>query len=290
MTRNLLNLILFTFLIITSETFSNWESSFLGLLEKFDEEKLLNQPIISLWYGFGSNDNSLLFSQEKFANSYNLGIEYGFVRIKEDKSTLPYYLHFGERAYFENQSSHLKPKSWISNGKTIDGWIFGLKAIDGLGLKSKNLAIEFQHSASLIWSRFDFEDYFRNIETNKQIQMFDQQYKFGRNYGYALSFQFFDKLNLGLNYSQNYLYPEFEFSKWAIAYLSEILLQKWMEPFDEELRQTIGSNYWLYKNIYKSSISLLITKIMNKKPYLFFNTDRAFSNQFVMIKISYVGF
>ncbi len=290
MKQNVLKLVVLTLFLPNFCVFSNWESSFLGLLEKFEEEKLVNQPIISLWYGIGSNDNSLLYPSEIFANSYNLGVEYGFVRIKKNKTTLPYYLHFGERVYFENQSSHLKPKTWKTNGKTIDGWIFGLKAIDGMGVKSDHFGLEFQHSASLIWTKFDFEDYFRMYEINPQIQNFDQHYKFGRNYGGALSIELFDKLHLGLNYSQNYIYPEFELGKWAVAYTTEIVLQKWMELLDDEFQVKIGSNYWLYKNIYKSLITLVITQTMNKKPYLFFNSDRTFRNQFVFIKVSYIGF
>lgn len=269
---------------------ANWESSVLGLLEKFDEEKLINHPIISLWYGLSRNDNSLLYTNEHFANTYNLAVEYGFVRFKDDKSTQPYYLHYGERVYFENQSSHLKPKNWGLNGKTIDGWVFGLKAIDGFGIKTKGIGIEYQHSASLIWTRFDFEDYFKYIEINPQIQKFDQQYKFGRNYGSAASIQLFDKLQIGINYEQNYIYPEFDFGKWAVAYLTEIALQKWMEPLDDTFNDSIGVNYWVYKHVYKTIVSFAITTVMNKKPYLFFDSDRAFHNNSIVIKLSYIGF
>lgn len=282
--------IILTFFINIINVYSNWESGFLGLLEKLDEDKLINLPVISIWYGVGLNDNSLLNPFEEFATTYNLGIEYGFIRIKKDKTTSPYYLHFGERVYFENQSSHLKPKTWNTNGKTMDGWVFGLKAIDGIGIKSDFKGIELQHSASLIWTRFDFEDYFRNIETNKRIQIFDQQYKFGRNYGNALSIQFSDKVGIGLNYNINFIYPEFELGKWTIAYITEIGLQKWIDIFDYKLEKEIGTNYWFYKYLYKTFVTFLITNQMIKKPYLFFNTDRAFLNQIALIKFSYIGF
>lgn len=280
----------FCIIIPSSQIKSNWESSVLGLLEKFDEEKLVNLPIISLWYGLSHNDNSLLYANENFTNTYNLAIEYGFLRVKKDKITEPYYLHFGERIYFENQSSHLKPKSWGLNGKTIDGWVFGLKAIDGYGIKSNGIGIEYQHSASLIWTRFDFEDYFKFIETNPQIQKFDQQYKFGRNYGCAASLQLFNKLQIGISYEQNFVYPEYDFGKWVVAYLTEIALQKWMEPLDEALRRTIGKNYWVYKHIYKTIVSLALTASMNKKPYLFTYSDRAFHNNSIVVKLSYIGY
>ena len=290
MFRYLIQILILPFLILPTQIKANWESSVLGLLEKFDEEKLINQPVISLWYGLSMNDNSLLYKNEHFSNTYNLAVEYGFIRVKNDKSTKPYYLHFGERVYFENQSSHLKPKNWGLDGKTIDGWVFGLKAIDGFGIKAKEIGIEYQHSASLIWTRFDFEDYFKNIETNPQIQKFDQQYKFGRNYGNAASFLFFDKLQFGINFEQNFIYPEYEFGKWAIAYLTEIALQKWMDPLDDKLNATIGANYWVYKHIYKTIVSFALTTAMSKKPYLFFSSDKAFHNNAIVIKLSYIGF
>lgn len=276
--------------ITPSVSYADWESSIIGLLEKFDEEKLTNHPIISLWYGTTINDNTLLLQGENFTNTYNLGIEYGFVRVKNDKTTNPYYLHFGERVFFENQSSHLKPRNWKTNGKTIDGWIFGLKAIDGLGIISQNLGIEFQHSSSLIWTRFDFEDYFKNIVTNSKIQKFDQQYKFGRDFGYGLSFQFHTNFQVGLTLNHNFIYPEFEFEKWITSYLFEIGLQKWMDFFDTNFQEQFGSNYWAYKYIYKSIVSTLIAIAMKEKPYLFFKTDRAFYNNSFIVKISYIAF
>ena len=144
----------------------------------------------------------------------------------------------------------------------------------------------------LIWefSRFDFEDYFKMYEINPQIQKFDEQYKFGRNYDIGLAVKLFNKLQLGLDYSKNYIYPEFDFGKWVLAYTSELVLQNWMEIFEDDLQKKFGPNYWIYKYVYKSLVTLLIAETMNKKPYLFFDSDRAFYNQFVFIKISYIGF
>ncbi len=280
--------LLFYFSPLTN--YSNWDTSFLGLLEKFEEEKLTNYPIISLWYGYSINDNALLMLNEKFALTYNLAIEYGFLRIKQDKTTKPYYLHYGERVYFENQSSHLKPKSWAIDGKTIDGWVFGLKAIDGLGAQFNDFGIEFQHYASLIWNKFDFENYYRNVILNQQIQKIDEKYKFGRNFGNAIAIKFGNKLQIGLNSSQNFIYQEFEFQKWIPAYLTEVVLQKWMDIFDEKIRSLTNSNYWVYKYIYKIIISTIITNMMKEKPYLFFKSDKAFHNASILVKISYIGF
>ena len=271
-------------------SYSNWDKNLLGLLDKFDEQKLENNSIFSIWYGFSNNNNSLLMSNNKFATSFNLAIEYGFLRIKDDKTTKPYYLHFGERIYFENQSSHLKPKSWTINGQTLDGWIFGLKAIDGVGKKLSKFDFEFQHSSSLIWTRFDFENYYRNVLINPQIQKIDERYKFGRNYDIAFALKFVDKFQLGLNFSKNFIFPEFEFKKWVISYITEIGLQRWMDFVDEKLRGQTNEHYWCYKYIYKTIITALITTMMKEKPYLFFNTDKAFHNNGILIKVSYIGF
>lgn len=281
-------LLLFCFGPIDSN--SNWDSSFLGLLEKFDEEKLTNNPVFSLWYGYSTNDNSLLYQNEQFATSYNLAIEYGFLRIKQDKTTKPYHLLFGERIYFENQSSHLKPKSWTTEGKTIDGWVFGLKAIDGLGVRWDQFGIELEHYASLIWNRFDFENYYRNEIINPQIQKIDEKYKFGRNYGNAIAIKLGDKLQIGLNLSQNFIYQEFEFNKWIVAYLTEVTLQKWMDFFDDKFLSATNSNYWGYKYLYKTIISTIITSIMKERTYLFYSSDKPFYSTSITIKISYIGF
>lgn len=265
-----------------------------NIFKQFKEEKLENHPLISLWYGTTWNDNSLLANSEQFAPSFNLGIEYGFLRIKKDLQTEPYSLYFGERIYFENQSSHLKPKNWKHKGQTIDGWIFGLKAINGLGLDlGTNLNffkhIKFQQNLSLIWMRFDFENYYRNIINNPNLQIYDETYKFGRNFGKTMEIEFTENFSLGISNEYLYAYTEFNFWKWVTAYSAEIMLQKWMDTAEDYFVDTYGSDYYLLKFIYKIIVNEAIFALIKHNEYLFSPSNTGFHNSSFLIKITYKG-
>jgi hypothetical protein len=285
---------LILFLYANLQVFAKLDSSLLAYLSSFEEDKLENHPILSIWYGYSNFDDNLIKKnigkENKFTPLFNVGIDYGFKRYKQDKKYENLYLINGENAFLENISSHLKSKQVKFEGYTIDGWRFGFSMNNGFGLNlSDKNNIEFTSKSSFVWYRFDFENYPEELNSLSSVAILDTKYKFGSEFTAEISSNLSNFLYFTISEQNSLIYRNFDFTKWFPSFVGESILQKLSDPFDNYFFEKIGKSYFIYKFIYKTAISFLVYEIRKEQSFAPFSSEKSVNFWSINVKLAFTN-
>ncbi len=257
------------------------------LLSKFfdDENKPVNQTLLRFGYGVVSIDPNFIVP-ENFAIAYNSQVDYGFFRTKEIEGYPSLLEHSAEFAFLGNISSHLKPYKTTTSDLTIDSWRFGFGLKNGMGYHLPNgMKLLLNHAGSIAWTRTDFEMLPRNFRNEAIQNIYDEKMKFGTIYSGGAEISLTDFMNLSLDYEHAIVFNDYTFGSLFGAWMTDNLLQRWVDFFDPVLIKEFDNYYPLVKWIYKNSVSLLLSEVRSKRGNFPFNSSKPMNLQSANLKI-----
>lgn len=259
---------------------SRWEQFWKTFYSK--PNNLTNQNFISSYIGqtfinFNNNQST------KFTKIYNLEFWYGFIRINDEKRVGKFYHHQGEYVFLSNISNNFKTFEFNSTGINTDSWRFGFGINDGYIFEINNNKVYLSHSGAFTWIRNDFYNYSGDSLDIIFIKRFDEKMKFGMSSNIGVDFELSKNFNLNLKQELVNYYPNFDFLPWFLSYFTDLLFQRFPDIIEKELIDLFDEYYPIYKIIYKSLYSLIISEIRKSNCYFPINSEK--SLQFNNLKI-----
>jgi opacity protein-like surface antigen len=246
-----------------------------------------NQYIIGLKYGLSSltDPHPAVFSE--LSDVYFLTIQYGFIRIEEEYNESSYLHLASETAFLGNYSSHMSHKSLTFPGKTTDCWRFGFNFKNGYGYNLKYGKILLLHSGDISWSKIDYENLGESGEEQNRYDVFDEKYKFGTSYGAGLKYYFFDGLAVDLAYEHSLVFPKFLGWKWFGTATTELLIQRAIDYFGEDLLDDYPKYFPVYNLIIKNAVSMIFYELRRNQMNWFFKTEPPLSYDGLYIGLNF---
>ncbi len=283
MTKKYIKIITTSIIILLSQValYSEEENEYRvrDLLTHFfiDEDKLENLVTLRFYYGPINTDLGLL-GKDGIATSYNARIDYGFSRIKEYRTYPDLFSHSSEFAFISNISSHLKPQFISKDGLTMDVWRFGFGIRNGMGFNyENNRKLFLTHASSIAWTRIDFEVISQeNRDATKQL-IFDEITKFGTVYSGGIDYRLADFLNISAEYEHSLVFENFTYSGYLGAWMTDNILQRWIDFLDPIFIKEFGNNYPTMKWFYKNAVSILLSEIRSQRGTFPFGSHPALS-------------
>jgi hypothetical protein len=267
--------------VSASETDSTdvfWVTDFFSKLYN-TPKNVKNDPTIEVSYGLNvlSLPNDIF--NESFALDYKLQLLYGFSRFYGLRGVPEVDYFASEYAYISNISSHLKPRNWINNDLTTDIWQFGFGYRNGYGWNQPNGSqIFLYHSGSIDWTHVDFEMPSKLPVYQHVLDEFDDMMKFGTTFNCGILYSLNETFNINANLSQSQTFPEYDFGKWAGSAGSELLIQRLIDYFGNDVIRSNVKYGPLYVFLLKSGISSVIYQLRKSKSFYPFNSKYALSN------------
>ncbi len=268
-------------------TKSAFEKFIEGLYKK--PKYVKNENIMDLSYGLTQPNFPSAVFDEALAPAYASEFLYGFFRMN-DKVNIPGVIyHSSEYVMLSNISSHFKPGEQTPEGLTTDTWRFGFGLRNGYGYElGGNRAFMFYHDGAITWSSIDFELDARKDRNNKVIMRYDEEMKFGTKFGSGLIYRFGSVLHLNIGYSHTLVFPESNTFKIFGAWMVDNIVQRWIDVFEDDLKERFGEFWPLLSFVYKSSMSLILYELRRNQMNWPFASDAPISFDSVKFGVSFV--
>ncbi|MDX9791444.1 MAG: hypothetical protein WC313_02405 [Candidatus Kapaibacterium sp.] len=275
-----MKIILFFLIIFTSVNVSaqmNDESRAERFINNFYSKPghVNNQVLIVAEYAASQMNSYNLTSDTKLVPTHNIELYYGFIRIDKETGNKDLFKHQSEYAFLGNISTDFKTFDVDTEGLKSDSWRFGFGLNDGFGfLSSDDEPILFlNHSTAISFLRADFEGSPINSNDAVYIENFDREYKFGQIYSGGLRYKIGSIFHLNAQYEISQYYGKFEFLPWFGMWLTDNVLQRWIDYFERDLIEVLGTNYPWVKFVYKNFISFLSYQLRKHEMYFPFGSD-----------------
>ena len=237
------------------------------------------------YYGVTFNKSAL---RQNFAPAYLMEIKYGFFRIDTAYSRSRLVKTASEYTFIGNMSSHMKPRNWVSPGLTTDNWRFGFGFTNGWGWRIGNKSrLILTHAGDLVWSHIDIEQSLSERERQKYLDDFDDIYKFGNSYSSGISL-IMGGVSISTRYEHLAVYPSVVGGKWLASSSLELVLQRSIDYFSQELinRNTLFAPVLIYTA--KTLLSTAIYEMKRNKSFFPFSSTAPINYDGVQISIKYL--
>jgi hypothetical protein len=220
---------------------------------------LQNSPTIELTYGLAQPDFTNTEFSGKLALAYSLDLKYGFTRFYGFKG-MPYRFYYAsEFAFMSNLSSHIKPRQIPANGITTDNWRFGIGYRNGYGYEFGSLSkVILYHASSLVWSTVDFESSPQNQNDLKTINKYDEITRFGQSFEGGAIYSLTDIVNITAGVENQVIFPRHNFGQWLVPLFGELIIQRTIDFFGDELLQSNKDSYPVLNAALKYTISYIL--------------------------------
>lgn len=271
-------IILFVLLFHCSKLFSQMEDESRG--ERFinnfysKPDHVLNQVFLASKYGL-SQLNSFNFTPKVvFDPTQNLEFYYGFIRIDDKTGDPNLFKHQSEYIYLGNISTDFKTLEIENIGIPTDTWRFGFGLNDGFGfIWNDTPTLYLNHSTAFTFARIDFDGLPANNDDYIYAKRFDQKFKFGQSYSGGVRYKLYSIFHLDAGYEISQYYGTYEFLPWFGMWITDNVLQRWIDYFERDLISVLGTNYPWVKFAYKNFISLVSYQIRKHEMYFPFKSE-----------------
>lgn len=218
-----------------------------------------NRVTLDLVYGFSSIDLPDGFEGLSISGTYDLELRYGFTRINEELDVADRFYYASEYAMLANSSTFLKPYFWLSTGINVDSWRFGIAYKNGYGYRINNdRRLILYHSGILNWTSIDFEEIPVRQDQRDFILHYDEQVKFGMSYEGGMIFGIYENLNMNVAFEQALVYPYHEFLKWSGSATIDLLFQRTIDFFGDDLLEEYPDLYPVFNFLIKNGYSYVV--------------------------------
>jgi len=237
-------------------------------------EHVINQVLLVGEYGISQAESYGLSSTSKLSKTYNLEFYYGFIRIDTETGNSNLFKHQSEYAFLGNISTNFKTFEQNYENLPTDSWRFGFGLSDGFGfLSNNNPTIFLNHSTAMSFIRIDFDGKPDNLKDTEFIKQFDSKFKFGQIYSGGIKYNISNSINLNFQYEMSQYYPNFEFGKWFGMWITDNILQRWIDYFETDLLNIFEKNYPWVKFVYKNFTSFILYQARKHQMYFPFKSS-----------------
>ncbi len=235
---------------------------------------VVNQVYLKFDGGISNLTSYSLTSETNLAQTQNLEGYYGFVRIDKETGNSDLFKHQSEFAFLGNVSTDFKTLDFNFDGIKSDAWRFGFGLNDGFGFLSDGKPLlHLTHSTAISFLRVDFDGVPQNTKDADFIKTFDRKFKFGQIYSGGLRFKIYEFVHLNANYEMSQYYRDFQFMNWFGMWMTDNLLQRWIDYFEPDLIKVLGNNYPWVKFAYKNFVSLISYNLRKHEMYFPFKSE-----------------
>jgi hypothetical protein len=208
-----------------------------------DEESSYKAPFMDVQFGFADP------YYDKPLYNGNFG-QIGITQIKlgteehDILSNTPYVFEYEANSFSlaNGKSDYYNPD--ISDGQIdTELWTLGIGDADGYGYKiSDDFKIILYTGTNMNWNhlKFDANGYEHGVDTvmlGNTPEVFGDKIRFGGNYNSGAKIQLFQRISLGAEFSQNFIFPRHMFWYWAGGEIVEAaavgILNEFIEEIDE---------------------------------------------------------
>lgn len=210
----------------------------------------------------------------KIDPTQNLELYYGFIRIDTETGNPDLFKHQSEYAFIGNVSVDFKTLEVDHKGIPTDSWRFGFGLNDGFGFMINGEPTLFlTHSTAISFLRIDFDGLPSNVNDRKYAEKFDREFKFGQIYSGGFRYKLFSYIHLNAQYEISQYYGDYEFLPWFGMWLTDNVLQRWIDYFEPDLINVLGNNYPWVKFVYKNFISFITYQTRKHEMYFPFKSE-----------------
>lgn len=233
-------------------------------LYKYPKE-VKNKNFIEANWGAGDPYIVPNVCDERFAPVYPLLFKYGFSRINPYMPVENRFYNAGEYVAIENITSHFHPKDWVKDGNTVDIWRFLGGYLNGYGYIISGHHYAFNHASYLGWARSDIELPSQNPDNQKILDKFDEKYRFTNGFEASVSMEMIENFYFKAAFNKSIIMPSFNFFEWMPGVLTELLIQRGIDAFGEQLLKRNPDIFPVANFLIKNSISFLLYELRKNK-------------------------
>jgi len=233
-----------------------------------------NQVLVVGEFGLSQINSYNLSARTKIEPTKNLEFYYGFIRIDKETGNPYIFKHQSEYLFLGNISADFKTLDINSDGLLTDSWRFGFGLNDGFGFLDSEDEPELylNHATAFSFLRTDFDGTSDIDEDAAFIEKFDTQFKFGQVYSGGIRYKILPIIHLNAQYEMSQYYTDYQFFPWFGMWLTDNILQRWIDYFEKDLISVTGDNYPWIKFVYKNFISLISYQIRKHEMYFPFSS------------------
>lgn len=233
-----------------------------------------NQTFLVGEYGRSQLNSFNFNSTVEFDPTQNLEFYYGFIRIDKETGNPSIFKHQSEFVSLGNVSVDFKTLDVERKGIPTDAWRFGFGLSDGFGfMMNESPTLFLTHTTAISFLRLDFDGLPANIDDKNYAMKFERKFKFGQIYSGGLRYKLYSFVHLNAQYEVSQYYGDYEFLPWFGMWVTDNILQRWIDYFEPDLIEVFGNNYPWVKFVYKNFISFLSYQTRKQEMYFPFKSD-----------------
>lgn len=244
-----------------------------------------NRPLLKFDLGFSGISFPLNVLDENFAGVYGVELHYGFQRYNRRLLLENVFEHKADYAFLGNHSVDFKTFDVNPDGIITDTWRFGFGIADGFGyVTGEDSELLLIHKGAIIFNHSDV-DAFLGDEEMKLINGIDEKIRFGMAWTGEIRYKIAGSFHLDVGYRHTLIYPDYEFFPWFGMWLTDNVLQRWPDYFEQELFAIFIEDWPWIKFLYKNLVSYVLYDIRREQSY--FPFDSGHSASFDSFKIGF---
>ena len=244
---------------------STFEDIFSNLYKYPKEVK--NKNFIEANWGAGDPYIHPETCDEKFAPVFPLLFKYGFSRINPYVKVENRFYNAGEYVAVENITSHFHPKDWQRDGNTVDIWRFIGGYMNGWGYIINGHHYAFNHASFIGWARSDIELPSQDSDNQKVLDRYDEKYRFTNGFEASIEIEMIENFYFRTAYNKSIIMPSFNFFEWIPGVLTELLIQRTIDVFGEQLLKRNPDIFPAANFLLKNSISFLFYQLRKNNAF-----------------------
>jgi hypothetical protein len=235
---------------------------------------VVNQVLLVGEYGISQPESFGLTAATKLSKTQNLELYYGFVRIDTETGNPNLFKHQSEYVFLGNISTNFKTFEQKYDNLPTDSWRFGFGLNDGFGFLSNGEPTLFlNHSTAFTFLRADFDGLPQNLADKEFVSNFESKFKFGQMYSGGIKYKISSIFYLNAQYEMSQYYGSYEFLPWFGMWLTDNVMQRWIDYFEKDLINVIGTNYPWVKFVYKNFVSFVSYQLRKHQMYFPFKSE-----------------
>lgn len=241
-------------------------------------------PIVS--FNYGNSEVHLEDFKEPFENVNLVELKLGNMRfnsIKNSRNVLSY-----KSNYFSVMNITSEFSKNDLNKLDFNLWRFSLNRDKGYGYHLGSQQLIFYNSTGISWSHLEVDDSILIIEDKEQIELYNNNIRFGTRAEGGIKFIILPQIVLDLNYERAIVFPRHLFWKASGSFLIEFISQFLLDEFTYLIEKSSPAATPIVSFVLKNSLSYAIYELRKEKMNWPFTTTSPLMNNSVKFGLTFV--
>ena len=193
----------------------------------------------------------------------------GYTKKKQDIFGTNLIKYSFDYIFLKHLSKDISSEKEIPSGQVeANIWSFGVSNSSGYGYDFGSSAdLILYHTSGISWTKLDFKNVVPDSMGQRALDVYGDQFRFGKQYEGGIKFQVFSPLSINASYQRSIVFPRFMFWYWAGSEILEGIAQGMVDHFAKKIvkNSTIAGPimYFLLKNGLSYGAYELRKKYMN---------------------------